>query len=54
MRVVQADRAVVVARLSGEGRQWQLTYRLRLAGGQWRLDDIESSDGMRLAALLRR
>lgn len=50
---MQGDRAAVVARLSGEGRQWQLTYRLRMAGGPWRLDDIESADGMRLAALLR-
>lgn len=50
---VQAGQATVLARLSGEGRQWQLTYRLRMAGGQWRVDDIEAADGMRFGALLR-
>lgn len=50
---VQAGQATVVAQLSGEGRQWQLTYRLRKADGQWRVDDIEAADGLRLAALLR-
>lgn len=50
---VEADRAAVVAHLFGEGRQWQLTYRLRKAGGQWLIDDIESPDGMRYVALLR-
>ncbi|MBL8361835.1 MAG: DUF3828 domain-containing protein [Rubrivivax sp.] len=50
---VQGDHATVVAHLAGAGRQWQLTYRLRRTGGQWRIDDIESPDGPRYAALLR-
>lgn len=52
----QGDRASVVVHLGDAGRQWQLTYRLRRTGSQWRIDDIDNgdtADGMKLSALLR-